>query len=186
MRIAFKVVRDDCSSDEGECGDQDDSSDTQETLGFLDDAAASNLNVALERLSLANRPASAFDNFYTPENVNFYSQKPYFKLDNRRHEIRLLKVYPQKKTYSQHIQDHPEWQAKGRSGLKTMRIPQISESEEPIIACELLDKIPLSRVDGRYHALSYCAGSPKDVSKVLINGIIFNAFANLSMLFIAP
>jgi hypothetical protein len=60
-----------------------------------------------------------------------------------------------------------------------MKIPQTSESEEPIIACELLDKVPLSRVNGRYHALSYCAGSPENVSKVLINGIIFNAFANL-------
>jgi len=183
---------------------QDASSDPQGTLGFLYDAAATNLNVALQRVSLANRPASEFDNFYTPENVNFYSQNTYFKLDDTRHEIRLLKVYPQKKAYSQHIKDHPEWKdrdrtmsrdinsslyrsrdfdgyviRKGRSGLQTRRIPQTSKSEEPIIACELLDKVPLSRVDGRYHALSYCAGSPKDVSKVLINGIIFNAFANL-------
>jgi hypothetical protein len=173
------------------------------TLGFLNDAAATNLNVALQRVSLANRPASEFDNFYTPANVNFYSQNTYFKLDDTRHEIRLLKVYPQKKAYSQHIEDHPEWKGrdstmsrdinsslyrsrdfdvpyrKGSSGLKARRIPKTSKSEEPIIACELLDKVPLSRVDGRYHALSYCAGSPKDVSKVLINGIIFNAFANL-------
>ncbi|PMD26939.1 hypothetical protein NA56DRAFT_549644, partial [Hyaloscypha hepaticicola] len=31
----------------------------------------------------------------------------------------------------------------------------------------------------RYHALSYCAGSSKNVSKVPIDGIMFNAFANL-------
>ena len=73
---------------------QDASSDPQGTLGFLYDAAATNLNVALQRVSLANRPASEFDNFYTPENVNFYSQNTYFKLDDTRNEIRLLKVYP--------------------------------------------------------------------------------------------
>jgi hypothetical protein len=80
------------SSDESEY--QDASSDPQDTLGFLNDTAASNLDVALQRLSLANRPASEFDNFYMPENVNFYSQNTYFKLDDTRNEIRLLKVYP--------------------------------------------------------------------------------------------
>jgi hypothetical protein len=176
---------------------------TRTTFSSLNDATGSHLNVALQRLSLANRPASEFDNFYTPENANFYAQKPYFKLDHTRHEIRLLKVYPEMKTYSQHIKDHPEWkgrdsamsqdtnsilyrsqitlprQQKGRSGSQTMRSPRKSEPEEDVIACELLDKVPLSRVDGRYHALSYCAGSPKNVSKILINGIMFNAFANL-------
>jgi hypothetical protein len=173
--------------------------------GSQNDAAASHLNVALKRLSLNNRPASEFDNFYTPENRSFYSKSPYFKLDATRHEVRLLKVYPEKKTYTQHMTDHPEWEGRGSSiysqprrtpaelaiehcesqgkachpNLHNRVVPFNPPPKQPVIACELVDKIPLSRVDGKYHALSYCAGSPKNVSRILINGMFFNAFANL-------
>ncbi|KAE9373061.1 hypothetical protein N431DRAFT_557268 [Stipitochalara longipes BDJ] len=149
-----------------------------QTLVLRSDGAAKNLNVALERLALANRPASEFDNFYTPKNEEFYSKAPYFKLDETRHEIRLLKVYQEKKPYKQHIIDHPEWKEQSvPSDSKTRSIEP--RKQKPIIACELVDTTPLSRVDGTYHALSYCAGSPNNVSSILINGIFFNAFANL-------
>jgi hypothetical protein len=139
------------------------------------DGAPKNLIVALERLALANRPASEFDNFYTPENKEFYSKTPYYKLDETRREIRLLKVYPEKKLYDQHMIDHPEWNREPSHIL----YPYDPRKREPIIACELVDTTPLSRVDGTYHALSYCAGSPKNVKSILVNGILFNAFANL-------
>lgn len=47
------------------------------------------------------------------------------------------------------------------------------------IVCELRDKIPLPTMNGRYSALSYCAGRPTETTKIMINGCWFNAFANL-------
>jgi Heterokaryon incompatibility protein (HET) len=44
----------------------------------------------------------------------------------------------------------------------------------------LLDQVPLTvRIRVRYTALSYCAGDPKKAVPILINGVRFNAFANL-------
>src|SRR5436190_20656932 len=48
-----------------------------------------------------------------------------------------------------------------------------------LIVCELLDKVPLTAVFGRYSTLSYCAGSLNDTAPLLVNGLEFNAFRNL-------
>ncbi|KAE9366569.1 hypothetical protein N431DRAFT_561970 [Stipitochalara longipes BDJ] len=45
----------------------------------------------------------------------------------------------------------------------------------------LLDNIPLTSVSGKYTALSYCAGNPKNTARIIINGLEFNAFANLGL-----
>jgi hypothetical protein len=47
------------------------------------------------------------------------------------------------------------------------------------IACELLDRIPLTTMNGHYSALSYCAGSPNETAMIMIDGMWFNTFANL-------
>jgi Heterokaryon incompatibility protein (HET) len=73
----------------------------------------------------------------------------YSDLDNFQHEIRLLKVLP------------------GCDRLSDL------------IECKLIDKIPLARMHGRYSALSYCAGNPKNTREIVVNGIPFKAFANL-------
>lgn len=48
--------------------------------------------------------------------------------------------------------------------------------DDPIV-CELLPPEPLETA--RYLAISYCAGDPNVTKKVTVNGIDFNAFANL-------
>jgi hypothetical protein len=48
-----------------------------------------------------------------------------------------------------------------------------------LICGELLDCVPLTTVTGRYSALSYCAGSARDTTPIMIDGLLFNAFANL-------
>jgi hypothetical protein len=44
-----------------------------------------------------------------------------------------------------------------------------------------MDQVPLEDAQGNYTALSYCAGDPKKTAPILINGIAFNAFANLGL-----
>jgi hypothetical protein len=53
------------------------------------------------------------------------------------------------------------------------------ETANTFIACELHDKASLTTMAGRYTALSYCAGSSAETTKIMINGMWFNAFANL-------
>jgi len=48
-----------------------------------------------------------------------------------------------------------------------------------VICCEILDQVRLSTMTGRFSALSYCAGSAKNTTKIMVNGYSFNAFANL-------
>ena len=47
------------------------------------------------------------------------------------------------------------------------------------IKCSLLPAVQLDQVAGKYSALSYCAGDPNNRDTILVNGIKFNAFANL-------
>ncbi|KAF4462031.1 heterokaryon incompatibility [Fusarium albosuccineum] len=91
-------------------------------------------------------------NFYTPENSAFYSRFRYSDLDPDSECIRLLRIKPPK-------------------------TPDLIKMEE--IKCDLLDNISLGSIRGKYTTLSYCAGSPHDIETVVINGIPFNAFANL-------
>ncbi|KAF4461164.1 hypothetical protein FALBO_12043 [Fusarium albosuccineum] len=91
-------------------------------------------------------------NFYTPENSKFYSEFTYQDLIPESNSIRLLRIKPP-----------TSWDV-----AKT----------EPI-ECNLLDNILLDSVKGKYTTLSYCAGSPTDIERVIIDGFCFNAFANL-------
>jgi hypothetical protein len=64
--------------------------------------------------------------------------------------------------------------------LPTQEPPQAPPwASDSFIVCELRDKIPLTTMNGRYSALSYCAGRPTETKKIMINGCWFNAFANL-------
>ncbi|KAH8896014.1 hypothetical protein GQ53DRAFT_596140, partial [Thozetella sp. PMI_491] len=88
--------------------------------------------------------------FYTPENENFYSQFSYMNLDPAGQEIRLLEEGP--------AQD---------------------DDEEMVLECTLHDQISLSSAGGTYCAISYCAGSLREVAPILVDRIRFNAFASL-------
>ncbi|KAK5124827.1 hypothetical protein LTR85_001540 [Meristemomyces frigidus] len=46
--------------------------------------------------------------------------------------------------------------------------------------CNLAAPIPLEDASGRYEAVSYCAGNPKDTVCVTVNGLDFNIFASLN------
>ncbi len=84
--------------------------DLRSWLGRMaNDPALRYLYVALERLGLGSFPredASEFDNFYTPQNQGFYANYTYVPLDPGRREIRLLRVFPGKKSYHQHEAGH--------------------------------------------------------------------------------
>jgi hypothetical protein len=96
-------------------------------------------------------PEPKYDNFFTPENRNFYSKFTYADLDPAKREIRLLRVHPSCTTF-----------------------------EDNKVRCDLIDQVELADVEGKYTTISYCAGDPKQTSSVIINGHEFNAFDNLA------
>jgi hypothetical protein len=112
--------------------------------------------------------SEGYDNFYTPSNETFYKARPYTRLDGRRREIRLLRVFP-KKPASHHYKDNPQWNI---DYIKKL------EANQDILACRM-ESTALTSADGTYSTLSYCAGDPKNTAVILVNGIPFNAFANL-------
>ena len=91
------------------------------------------------------------DNFYTPSNRDFYNSKPYSDLDHSRHEIRFLELLP--------VKNDGTLNAK----LVTPYFLSSDTSTPP-----------------SYCAISYFAGNHKDTEVVFVNGIRFNAFANLA------
>jgi hypothetical protein len=91
------------------------------------------------------------DNFFSPANYDFYRSQPYSDLDHPKHEIRLLELLP--------IKDGMPLQVK-LLGSFFLSCPN----------CE----------PPAYRAISYCAGNPKDTEVVIVNGLPFNAFANLA------
>jgi hypothetical protein len=146
---------------------------------------AGSLDLRLRKRALTNKPTSEFDNFYTPENSFFYSKSPYLALDSKRREIRLLRVFP-RKSYSNHVKANPQWTPTDGLTGQPLQVNAytylnfgIRDPESRLIACELVDKVALSRIDGTYCALSYCAGKPTETAVILVDGIPFNAFANL-------
>jgi hypothetical protein len=101
----------------------------------------------------------AYDSFYSPANDAFYMASPYSPLNLSRREIRLLKV-SLRADVQPHLQSH---------------IPTIDQYLE----CHIQNTTSLSRAAGEYCALSYVAGSPTETAPIPINGVMFNAFANL-------
>ena len=71
------------------------------------------------------------------------------------------------------------------TGKSQWELPTKDAPETPpdmthtFIACELHSQVRLTTMSGKYTALSYCAGSSKETTKIMINGMWFNAFANL-------
>jgi len=141
------------------------------------------LDRRLRKQAMANRLDGDFNNFYTPANDFFYSKSSYQLLDPQRREIRLLRV-SRRKSFSEHAKDNPQWAAVlDDATLRYMTSNYqdfgISTPDEPILACELIDKVQLSRTAGTYCAVSYCAGRPSDTSVLIVDGLPFMAFANL-------
>ncbi|RSL79765.1 hypothetical protein CEP51_007088 [Fusarium floridanum] len=50
---------------------------------------------------------------------------------------------------------------------------------ERVVECELLPSAPIAELRGKYLALSYCAGNPRNTEVILVNGVKCNVFANL-------
>ncbi|KAF2499212.1 hypothetical protein BU16DRAFT_447650, partial [Lophium mytilinum] len=55
----------------------------------------------------------------------------------------------------------------------------LPDSRSVLREVELLDCIPLAEAQGKYSAISYCAGDPHRTRVITVNGIPFNIFANL-------
>jgi hypothetical protein len=108
-------------------------------------------SLAIDTVGREPEPAPCYDNFYSPENRTFYTQKPYQPLSTSHRQLRLLKLLS----------------------------PSIS-GEHPL-SFQLLDQVPLEAAQKTYTALSYCAGDPNKTAPILVNGIAFNAFANLEL-----
>src|SRR5262249_19099387 len=150
------------------------------------------LEIGLRKRALTNSSANQADNFYTPKNDFFYSKSPYLALDTRRREVRLLRVFP-RKAYVEHVKANPQWTPEDINTNRPLRLDDqtvsnivdsclglgISDPKSPLMACELVDKVPLSRIDGNYCAVSYVAGDPTETAVMLVDGLPFNAFANL-------
>jgi hypothetical protein len=109
-----------------------------------------------------------FDNFYTPANEQFYNAKPYTTLNQGLKEIRLLRVSP-RKSVAQQYKMRPNWNFSHARDLA---------KGESLIACDIV-KTSLTRIADNFVTLSYCAGDPKKTAVILVDGIPFNAFANL-------
>ncbi|OAL44947.1 hypothetical protein IQ07DRAFT_591788 [Pyrenochaeta sp. DS3sAY3a] len=101
--------------------------------------------------SLENHPIDEYDNFYSPENKEFYSTIQYMSLKPEDRKIRLLRIHPLKDD-------------------QTVQSP---------IQADLVDNQSLAAMKGKFTTLSYCAGDPRNTETILVNGLNFNAFANL-------
>ncbi|KAF3051021.1 hypothetical protein E8E11_006329 [Didymella keratinophila] len=65
-------------------------------------------------------------------------------------------------------------------GTKEIRLVTIlPASDDDFLRCELLPAQPLAVIKHQYHALSYCAGDPKQTTPIVIDGLQFNAFVSL-------
>jgi len=109
-----------------------------------------------------------YDNFYTPQNKAFYDSNPYQELNIQEGEIRILRIFPKKCSYQEHA-----------AGNRQIQWPETDITEEPVIACQLLDQLPLRQIES-FVSLSYCAGSPHNTRRIIVNGRYFNVFANLA------
>ncbi|KAI0490516.1 heterokaryon incompatibility protein-domain-containing protein [Xylaria cf. heliscus] len=106
--------------------------------------------------------------FYTPQNQFFYSQAPYTPLDSKRCQIRVIRVFP-RTTVREHFRNHPEWD---RNYVKEL------DAELQLLACQI-EATALASIAGDYSTISYSAGDLADTKLILVNGVPFNAFANL-------
>jgi hypothetical protein len=113
--------------------------------------ASASDSIAIDTAGREPEPAPFYDNFYSPENRTFYAQNSYQPLSTSHRQLRLLKL-----------------------------LSPSTPGEQPL-SFQLLDQVPLETAQKTYIALSYCAGDPKKTAPILVNGITFNAFANLGI-----
>jgi hypothetical protein len=92
-----------------------------------------------------------YDSFYTLSNLSFYDSFQYRTLNPADRRIRLRRVHPH----------------------------EAIEDDNATIKCDLIDDVFLDEYTGRFTTISYCAGDPHKTETVLVNGVCFNAFANL-------
>ncbi|UPK93214.1 hypothetical protein LCI18_004149 [Fusarium solani-melongenae] len=64
-----------------------------------------------------------------------------------------------------------------RREIRLLRI--LPDSGSGFVECELLPSAPIAELRGKYWALSYCAGNPRNTEIILVNGVKCNVFANL-------
>jgi hypothetical protein len=62
----------------------------------------------------------------------------------------------------------------------TIRLLAVTKDVSGQLQCTLRDGISLVDADDTYTAISYCAGDPKKTRSIMVNGLPFNAFANLA------
>jgi heterokaryon incompatibility protein (HET) len=91
------------------------------------------------------------DNFYTPENKGYYKQRDFARLERTKscQQFRLLEIEP-----------HQIFKSGTLSG-------------------KLLQPLDLAEYSGQYSTISYWAGDPNETIPFIIDGVKFNAFANL-------
>lgn len=121
-----------------------------------------------ESFQPAQKSTEEHDSFYTPANGKFYLARPYTQLKSQLKEFRLLRVHPRQPLW-QHYDTNTSWNTSHASKL---------DKNQEILACEI-EKTSLMRVGDNYTTLSYCAGDPHKTAIILVDGIPFNAFANL-------
>ena len=137
--------------------------------GFVETPAETNQHTPRNgQFQRAQKITEKHDSFYTPANGRFYLARPYTQLNQRLKEFRLLRVHPRKACW-QHYCTNPTWDASHASGV---------DRDQGLLACEI-EKTSLTRVGDNYITLSYCAGDPHKTGMILVDGIPFNAFANL-------
>lgn len=64
--------------------------------------------------------------------------------------------------------------------VQTIRLLAVKRDKTGHLQCRLTDGMSLAEADGKYSAISYCAGDPKKTRTIHVNGVPFNAFANLA------
>jgi hypothetical protein len=61
-----------------------------------------------------------------------------------------------------------------------IRLLKITKDDSGRLQCRFTDGISLTEADNTYTAISYCAGDPKKIRTVQVDGKPFNAFTNLA------
>lgn len=64
-----------------------------------------------------------------------------------------------------------------RRDIRLLKV--LPDSGSGLVECELLPSAPVAELRGKYLALSYCAGDPRNTEIILVNGVQCNVFANL-------
>ncbi|KAH7091433.1 heterokaryon incompatibility protein-domain-containing protein [Paraphoma chrysanthemicola] len=61
-----------------------------------------------------------------------------------------------------------------------IRLIRVFKTESGELQCRLVHNIPLAEAADTFTAISYCAGDPKQTRTIQVDGLSFNAFANLA------